>query len=76
MNPEIVENPMLMRTGILTLLLLMTGLVQAQEIPLWPNGAPGARGNEPVDVPSLTPYVSSTAPENGGTIIILPGGDT
>jgi acetyl esterase/lipase len=44
------------------------------EIPLWPNGAPGARGTAPADIPSITPYVSPTAPEGGATVVILPGG--
>lgn len=47
---------------------------QEQPIPLWPDGAPGALGKEPKDIPTLTPFVSPTAKENAGTIIILPGG--
>ncbi|HVT89608.1 MAG TPA: alpha/beta hydrolase [Tepidisphaeraceae bacterium] len=47
---------------------------QEAEIPLWPNGAPGALGTAPKDIPSLTPFISSKASDKNGTIIILPGG--
>jgi acetyl esterase/lipase len=57
--------------------ILFNSMVQAQKqdaIPLWPEGAPGAKGNQPGDIPSVTPYLSPTAPANGATIVILPGG--
>src|SRR5258705_6928912 len=40
---------------------------------LWPSGAPGAVGNEPVDAPTLTPYLPK---ENatGAAVIVCPGG--
>src|SRR5258705_151030 len=40
---------------------------------LWPSGAPGAVGNEPVDAPTLTPYLPK---ENatGAAVIDCPGG--
>jgi acetyl esterase/lipase len=42
-------------------------------LPLWPEGAPGALGNEDKDIPTLTPYL----PEGstlGGAVVICPGG--
>ena len=42
-------------------------------LPLWPNGAPGALGKEPADVPTLTVYPAAT----GGpapAIVVCPGG--
>lgn len=47
---------------------------QDQEIPLWPNGAPGALGTAPKDIPTLTAFVAPNAPANAGSIVILPGG--
>lgn len=43
-------------------------------VPLWPNGAPGAVGNEDADKPTLTIY-KPAGPQNTGTaIVICPGG--
>jgi len=42
-------------------------------IPLWPHGAPGARGRDDADTPTLTPYFPSENP-TGAAIVILPGG--
>jgi acetyl esterase/lipase len=44
----------------------------AAEIPLWPNGAPGARGSAPTDIPTITPYLSTTP--DATAVIVLPGG--
>jgi acetyl esterase/lipase len=41
-------------------------------IPLWPHGAPGAKGTAPTDVPTLTVFRPSRA--NGTAIIVAPGG--
>ncbi|HEV2456696.1 MAG TPA: alpha/beta hydrolase, partial [Verrucomicrobiae bacterium] len=41
-------------------LLLSLSLSRAQsqsEIPLWPNGAPGALGNSSNDIPTITPFL-------------------
>ena len=43
-------------------------------IVLWPGGAPGAVGNEPVDIPTLTPYLPSKEKASGAAIIVCPGG--
>ncbi len=59
---------------------------QPQEIPLWPNGAPGfeARRNEPqlakdwwirnVHNPSITVYLPPKEKANGAAVVICPGG--
>jgi acetyl esterase/lipase len=39
---------------------------------LWPNGAPGAVGNQDLDQPSLTPFPAKSP--NGTAVIICPGG--
>jgi acetyl esterase/lipase len=41
---------------------------------LWPRGAPGALGTEPVDVPTLTPYLPAKEQATGAAIIVCPGG--
>src|SRR5258708_7303003 len=49
--------------------------VNAQDsIPLWPDGAPGALGNEEKDIPTLTPYLADAAVATGAAIVIFPGG--
>lgn len=40
--------------------------------PLWPDGAPGAVGSKPSDVPDLTFFPA--AKSDGSTIIVCPGG--
>lgn len=40
---------------------------------LWPNGAPYAKGNEPTDCPSITPYLLNNDKENS-CVIVCPGG--
>lgn len=43
-------------------------------IVLWPDGAPGALGHEPADVPTLTPFLPPKEKATGAAIIICPGG--
>lgn len=43
-----------------------------EPVPLWPQGAPGALGSEPKDVPTLTLYIPKTA--NGAAMLLIPGG--
>ena len=42
--------------------------------PLWPDGAPGALGQEDKDIPTLTPYLPDPAKATGAAIVICPGG--
>lgn len=44
------------------------------EFPLWPNGAPGALGTAPQDIPTLTPYFANPDRATGAAIVVLPGG--
>jgi acetyl esterase/lipase len=41
---------------------------------LWPNGAPGARGDEADDKPKITLYRADPATASGAAIIVCPGG--
>lgn len=58
-----------------SLLFLAASPAHAENIPpvkLWPAGAPGAKGDQPQDTPTLWVY---PAPEPGGAaIVIFPGG--
>lgn len=44
-----------------------------QSILLWPKGAPGAVGNQPEDVPTLTPFFPKEK-ATGAAVIVCPGG--
>ncbi len=43
-------------------------------IPLWPDGAPGAKGSTPVDIPSIQLYQPSAEARTGAAIVVCPGG--
>jgi len=47
---------------------------QAPPIALWPNGAPGAIGKEPLDIPTITPFFVPKEKATGAAVIIFPGG--
>lgn len=59
-----------------TLILLLASLasLSAVEKPavLWPDGAPGALGTTPKDIPTLTPYLPAKA--SGAAMLLIPGG--
>lgn len=42
--------------------------------PLWKDGAPGALGQEPKDIPTLTPFLAPKENATGAAIVVLPGG--
>lgn len=47
---------------------------QTNPIVLWENGAPGAVGKEPADIPTLTPFLAPKEKATGAAIIVCPGG--
>jgi acetyl esterase/lipase len=51
-----------------------TDSAAATPIILWPNGAPGAAGREPNDIPTLTPYFVPKEKATGAAVIVCPGG--
>jgi acetyl esterase/lipase len=63
-----------------SVLVLMTGalLAQPSALPkgelLWPNGAPGALGDQDADKPTLFPYVVPEGRGTGAAVIVCPGG--
>ncbi len=42
--------------------------------PLWPNGAPGAQGDEAADRPMLYPFVAPAGRGVGTAVVVCPGG--
>lgn len=55
-------------------LTLVTYLAEPAVELLWPKGAPGAVGNEPVDQPALTIFVPPAEKANGTAVVVCPGG--
>lgn len=47
---------------------------QTNSFPLWADGAPGALGSSPNDIPTLTVYLPDPAKATGAAIVICPGG--
>jgi acetyl esterase/lipase len=41
---------------------------------LWPDGAPGAVGDEPADKPSLSIHLAPNEKANGAAVVVCPGG--
>ena len=58
-------------------LVCVCGLTLAQapsEELLWPRGAPGARGTDPQDKPSITVYLPAKEKATGVGVVVCPGG--
>jgi acetyl esterase/lipase len=43
-------------------------------LPLWTNGAPGAKGSAPEDIPTISLYRPAADRANGAAIVVCPGG--
>ena len=52
--------------------LLSPGITE--KFPLWPDGAPGALGSSPSDIPTLRAYLPDPACASGAAIVVCPGG--
>ncbi len=52
----------------------ITALAQPKTELLWPNGAPGAAGNEESDKPSITIWPADPAKATGTAVVVCPGG--
>ena len=56
-------------------LAVMSAFAQQSRVEkLWPNGAPGAVGTQPVDEPTLSIFLPEKAKANGTGVVICPGG--
>jgi len=53
-----------------------TNMSSASQTPivLWPEGAPGAIGKDPIDIPALTPFLPLKEKATGAAVIVCPGG--
>jgi acetyl esterase/lipase len=63
---------------LLLLVIASSSFAAERPIPLWPDGAPGAKGHEPGDIPTLTPYLVASLPAKSSpgrpAIVVCPGG--
>jgi acetyl esterase/lipase len=64
----------LIASAVLILSLNMSRAEILSPIPLWPDGAPGALGTRPQDIPTLTPYLPDPTNATGAAMVICPGG--
>ncbi len=67
----------LLRPLLLACLLCTTMLAQTSQpapMPLWPSGAPGAKGSAPEDIPSIQLYQPPADKATGAAIVVCPGG--
>jgi acetyl esterase/lipase len=53
--------------------LMLSRAERLAPMPLWPAGAPGARGTNGTDIPALTPYLCASN-ATGAALVICPGG--
>ena len=66
-----------MRLCVLFVFLAFSRAIFAQApttVPLWPDGAPGALGNDPSDQPTLTIYMPWEKGQGRTAVIVCPGG--
>lgn len=49
-------------------------LLLPKTVVLWPDGAPGAKGTEPVDIPTLTLFPAAVRSRTACGVVICPGG--
>jgi acetyl esterase/lipase len=68
-----------MKTRTLIAMLLGTATVAVAQTPsnsllLWPDGAPGALGTRPQDIPTLTPVLPEAGVATGAAMVVCPGG--
>jgi len=68
-----------MRFTVLLFLLAVFALMnnanaQSAPIRLWEQGAPNAVGQEPADIPTITPFPAPKDKATGAAVLVLPGG--
>ena len=55
-------------------LAIRPAMAQTEPLDLWPNGAPGAVGKEPEDIPTISPFFAPKNKATGAAIVVFPGG--
>ena len=66
-----------MRFFVLSLLIsfcLAASISGQTPIQLWTDSAPNAVGKEPLDIPTITPYLAPKETATGAAVLVLPGG--
>jgi len=76
-----VANHVIWKHRCMLLVLVCAGLLSGPALAaepkvelLWPDGAPGAKGNTPADKPTLTIWLPEDAKATGTAVVICPGG--
>ena len=59
---------------LLGMVFLMQDAARPTPAPLWPGAAPGAKGTQPEDVPTLALYRAPAGKASGAAIVVCPGG--
>jgi acetyl esterase/lipase len=68
------ETSLCLAAMIVMSLSCLTGAAEPKVELLWPNGAPGAKGNAEGDKPTLTIYLPPAQKATGAAVVICPGG--
>ncbi len=64
----------MMKPVLILPLVMMSAICAAEPLPLWSEKAPGALGETPKDVPTLTPYLPEKLGAARAAMVICPGG--
>ncbi len=64
----------MMKRAMILSMLLVTHIYAAEPLPLWSEKAPGAMGETPKDIPTLTPYLPEKPGPARAAMVICPGG--
>lgn len=64
----------MMKHTLILPVVLMTAICAAEPLPLWLEKAPGALGETPKDIPTLTPYIPEKPGAARAAVVICPGG--
>ncbi|MGC2656759.1 MAG: alpha/beta hydrolase, partial [Bryobacteraceae bacterium] len=67
----------MIRIAVFLTLMIPTGYAQTgapRTVLLWPDGAPGAQGNAPEDIPSLTIFAATGSEKVPTAVVVCPGG--
>ncbi len=52
----------------------LVNTIPPNSLRLWAGDAPGALGQRPQDIPTLTPFLPAASKRNGASVVICPGG--
>lgn len=60
--------------GTVMLLCLFPAIENGKPLPLWEGKAPYTQGDDPKNIPTLTPYLPAKDKANGTAVVVCPGG--